>query len=332
MKSEEDLRRRTGEAARRFAEAARAPSGTGPAPGDLYVSEESAAYPVQWLVLGPDPERPGRLEVVATDSSPLAGSADVKVPATVPGGPLTLRSRFRVSVEPRHLAPENRVGSLPESFLLRVRERAAVLASGAYQPTVLEEEADADPEYREWVAEVLKPAQAALAAGGRSRSSEREPKTRPTGDWPRALAAVFLMTSIGLSVWVVELRREVDFLSAPEVVSEPVEVVVGDPPRTSLDISISPGARYVLIEFTLQADQLGFDRYRLGLRDMAGRELLANPAQLHPEKGVLRLLLPLARLPMGEYTLTVQGESRGSLEKLDERRVILKSKFSALGS
>ena len=37
MKSEEELRRRTGEAAKRFAEPAQAPSGTGPAPGDLYV-------------------------------------------------------------------------------------------------------------------------------------------------------------------------------------------------------------------------------------------------------------------------------------------------------
>lgn len=319
--SDDELRSRTAEAARHAMEA-----GEGwpekPKAGDLYVSDASADFPVQWLVLGADPARPGRFLVVAADTAPFTAAGDIAVPADVGFGPLTVRPRFTASVEARELASDHRVGVLPERFALQVRDRAADLASGSLQPTVLEEETDADPEYRDWVAEVLEPACAALAAGGRERPSEIVPPAMRTARWPQALAALFLLTSIGLSVWVVELRRRVELLQAPALVRG-FEVAVGDPTRGTETIKIPSGAMRILVEVVLYPGVPTYELYRIELRDGQGRERLALPPQPPPPRSVYRLELTAARFPDGEYTLAVYGLSREGPEKIDERTLIL---------
>lgn len=297
-----------------------------PAPGDLYVSERSADFPVEWMVVGADPARPGRLLVVAADAAPFAAGGDVAVPAAAPGGPLTLRSRFTVSVEPEDLLSEHRVGSLPELFVAAVRERSAQLAAGTYRPTVLEQETEADPEYRDWQEEVLAPATAALAAGPRQRSPVRPPRPVRMAKWPSTLAALFLLTSIGLSFWVADLRREVDTLSAPVVLSEAFPVPVGDGLRSPTTIIAPKGASHLLIEAVLDAGIKAYERYRLELRDAAGRNLLQKTLWPRPEQGVFRLLLGRAAFPDGEYNLVIQGESPEGPVLLDESRLIVTSR------
>lgn len=294
-----------------------------PEPGDLYVSEQSADFPVEWMVVGADPRRPGRLLVVAADSAPFAANADVAVPAEVPHGPLTLRPRFTVSVEAQDLAPDHRVGTLPERFVSRVRESSAALASGARRATVLEEETDADPEYRDWVEEVLEPACAALGVSGRDRSTQRAPQPARAARWPSTLAALFLLTSIGLSFWVAALRREVGRLSAPLVDPPRLEVVFGDAPRGPETLRAPAGASHVVIEVLLDAEIPAYKAYRMVLETASGRRVVDTGPRTARIAGAYQIVLPLASLPEGEYRLRLEGLSAQGATVIEERRLFL---------
>lgn len=326
---DEELRQRTAEALARLRGSDRGDEpGAGhgeprrdPQAGDLYVSDESADYAVQWLVLGAEPQHPGRLQVVVADSAPFAGSADVVVPRGLAPGALTLRSRFVASIEPRALAPGNRVGQLPEELVSQVRERAASLASGSYRPTVLEQETEADPEFRDWVEEVLEPACAALGTAARGPGRSGAPMGAQR--WPQALAAVFLLTSIGLSVWVVELRKTVEVLSEPAVLSA-VQVVVGEGSRSPEEISAPPGTSLLLIEVVLDDGIEAYDQYRVELWDRSVRLLDSGPQPGQPGT-VYPIVLPRIRFPDGEYRLILYGLAPQGAKLIEERRLLVES-------
>ncbi len=171
------LRRQTGQARLRHARleartAARADDS--PQPGDLYLLVETAESGIEWAVLELDPEG-SRLLVVPADTNPLAGSADVAVPEAASRGPLTLRCAYGTWLAMGRLESRLRAGALDPEHLERALETRRRIASGAPAPARM----DDDPEYREWLSEILEPARAAL-----SRSRAPEPSAaaalRPT--------------------------------------------------------------------------------------------------------------------------------------------------------
>lgn len=147
-------------------------------PGDLFALPETAAWPVEWAVVGQAPEEPERLLAVPADTHPLAGSGDVAVQEDEPGGPLTLRCRFALAVGRRALPPSHRSGLLAPGVAERAMKIWQSIREGRRTGTLAEEDADSSPDYREWIREVVEPAVRAMAA---AREAGREDEPRPAG-------------------------------------------------------------------------------------------------------------------------------------------------------
>jgi len=102
--------------------------------------------------------------VVPADLNPLAGSADVVVPASAQCGPLTLRCAFARTVAESTLASATRSGALPTNFLSQAQRRHRDIAGGKLRPTLLQEEREQESEYQEWLRTTLAPTAAALGS------------------------------------------------------------------------------------------------------------------------------------------------------------------------
>jgi hypothetical protein len=179
-----------------------------PAPGDLFVFAETADFPVEWAVLSHGPGEDGRLLAVPADTHPLAGSADVEVLAGEPAGPLCLRCRFGLWLDAARFDPARYTGTLPPDAVARALDLRAALESGEPQASPLAYEAEADPEYEDWVREVLAPAHAALAQPVALSAPDRPARPLPfvLRRWwtslgnPYALAAsILLLVTLSLT-------------------------------------------------------------------------------------------------------------------------------------
>lgn len=186
--------------------AARGPE---PWPGDLYMLAETAGFPVEWLVV----ERtPGHCRLVAADTNPALGSADVPVPPEVEGGPLSVRCAVSLQVGVETLRRGERTGTVAPEVLEPVRRRLEELAAGSPAPRLDEP----DSGLEDWLDEVLAPARAALLPAGPGKpASPRRFGLR------MAVAAILLLLAAlgGLSAlsWrfhrgELQARREVEHL------------------------------------------------------------------------------------------------------------------------
>jgi len=174
--------------------AARGPE---PWPGDLYALSETAGLPVEWLVV--ERAASGRCRVVAADTHPALGNADVPVPAEIAGGPLSVRCAVSLEVGIETLRRGERTGAVDPEILDPVRRHLEDLAAGSL-------DAAPDPELEDWHAEVLAPARAALLP----------PELKAPGPPPRrlvrraaALAAILLLLAAlgGLSALAWQFHR-----------------------------------------------------------------------------------------------------------------------------
>jgi hypothetical protein len=189
--------------------------GRSPEQGELILFPETADIPVEWAVLGRDPGRPGLVLVVPADTNPKVGTADLEVPVDSPVAPLALRCGFGVWIGEARLDIARRTGGAldPEDVsaarrVWEARERGEPVGS------LLAEETDADPEYRDWIEDVLIPARAALIAAP-AKTPVVPLRRRPAffGN-PFALAAsVLLMVSLGLGGGVLWQDRRIEVLA-----------------------------------------------------------------------------------------------------------------------
>lgn len=151
---------------RRAAEAweqARGPGGVGPdepgpiAAGQVLVLPELREPRLAWAVLRREAEESDRLLLVAADVNPLVGSGDVA--ANGPGiGALTLRCRCAVWVHERDLGATTRLGTVPPEALALADSRWQAIAAGRPIGTFSEQETEEDPEYQDWIEDVVRPA------------------------------------------------------------------------------------------------------------------------------------------------------------------------------
>ena len=171
----------------------------------------------------------------------------------------------------------------------------------------LAEEVDADPEYQDWIRDVIEPA--------RVLASEAKP-ARPRGSsWSvvHQLAAALAVLAIGLSVWVVQLRREVDLLSEP-VFNVPLEdVVVGGTTRGDRTIEVPRDATRILlllgVDFLIEAPEGRFEIVdRQEKTVWRSRSLVPlTPGSEFP------VILPRHMLPDGLYRIRLLPASGDSL-------------------
>lgn len=153
--------------------------GEPPSPGDLFVAAATRDFPVEWLVVERSARPPARLLVLPADTNPLLGSADLPVPAAAGAGPLSLRCRYGVWLDPGALDPALRTGRVAMEVVARAL-RCHELAGGPTDPLFGGPSDEVDPEYEDWVDEVLDPAHAALAAAASTGQKTTSPP-RPGG-------------------------------------------------------------------------------------------------------------------------------------------------------
>ena len=182
----EQIRRATAEAVETYRvrqAATAAAAGRPPAPGDVYLFPGPAALDLSWVVVA-GPEEDGLLFAVPADGHPLAGLSDVVVDSSA-AGPLVLRCGHGLWVHPDALRPEWRVGTLEERHVRRAGRKLAQVAAGTLEGTAAQWEAEANPDYEGWLAEVDR-AVDALAGALRLREEELTPAdfsrtVRPAG-------------------------------------------------------------------------------------------------------------------------------------------------------
>ena len=173
--------------------AARGPE---PWPGDLYALAETADLPVEWLVV--ERSASGQCRVVAADTNPALGSADVPVPADLEGGPLSVRCAVSLEVGVETLRRGERTGTVAPEILDPVRRHLEELAAGSL-------DAAPDPELEDWHAEVLAPARAALLP---PIQKEPAPPRRSGLRWAMAAILLLLTALGGLSVLTWRLQHQ----------------------------------------------------------------------------------------------------------------------------
>src|SRR5579863_8781679 len=170
---------------------AKAAGGAAPdaAPGDLFVVRELAEFEVEWAVVARDPRDPALLLVVPADAHPATGSADVRVPARSSDGPLNLRCAYAVRLPGSFFAADLRSGRLAAPDVSRAERRVDELERGVLRGEPLGQETDRDPDYQDWIADVVAPAAEALTAAARSGAPVRPRAAAPAGAFDRGHGA-----------------------------------------------------------------------------------------------------------------------------------------------
>jgi hypothetical protein len=175
----EHLARATREAAHRWETARTASATTTIEPGQVVILPELEEPRLAWAVLTEKREDDRQL-LAAADVNTLAGSGDVSVVG--PGiGSLTIRCRSALWVDGRRLSAVAPFGSLSAEDLARAEGRWQAIGADRPVGTFSEQETDDDPEYQDWVTDVVEPAVARLAA----RAGAAEPTPAPVLPYPK---------------------------------------------------------------------------------------------------------------------------------------------------
>ena len=180
-----------------------------PASGDIYVLEPTRDFNLEWMLVAHDPADTDRFLAVPADGNFLTGSADVELPDDSAAGSLRLRCRFATWIGSTVLDPALRVGVVGRGEVERARRKWFEVGDGEVAGPRLAREVDDDPEYRDWVEDVLIPARRTLLAAEAATGAGAKHRIAP----PRApqhypfyrIAAVIALTVggglLGLLLW-----------------------------------------------------------------------------------------------------------------------------------
>lgn len=289
--------------------------GTPPRPGDVLLVPQTAELGVLWVVTQHDPEA-GTCQAVAADPDLLAGGADVVVPPSPAGAGLTVRCAFQVELAAADFAQAELTGCLEPWVLDRVRRKREAITAGETVGTVLEQEAEIGPDYRD-VEEVLGKARAALARPTATNvlafSRPEVPRVEvPRPESPRPSRARRLVPALGLAAsillavslgfWVGSAWKKPTHLNVPFAVLRSLDVR-GE--TTVLSVASDTSLLHLILAVD---DPRPFPEYRLEIRPEDA------PTPLWTSDG-LRLMgisevsvqLPRELLPAGEYDLLLLG-------------------------
>lgn len=341
--------------------AARGPE---PWPGDLYVLEESAGFPVEWLVV----ERtPGRCRLVAVDTHPILGSSDVPIPAEIEGGPLSVRCAVSLEVGLEILKRGERTGTVDPEMLEPVRRRLEEVAAGSLDARSGTGE-EPDPDLEDWFDEALAPARAALLPPVLEAPGPRRRFVR------LAAGAAFLLLLVALAgVSVLALRsqqrerqalREVARLAEerqaleaeyqrqlaalreaqvraqpqpppapPPPAPEPLRPLVnlayasfypGETRGTEQEIAIPGGSTHLFLLFYV-GSQESCREYRLEVARLGAPAMSLTVQELRPlPSQEVSVAIPRTQLPDGSYRLRLSGLCGGERRELGAYEARLK--------
>jgi len=168
-----------------------------PAPGDVYVLDPTRDFHLEWVLVANDPADPDCFLAVPADGNFLAGSGDLELGDDSAVGAVRLRCRFATWIDATLLKPDLRVGVLGSAEVSRARQKWHEVGDGVLTDPVLAREVDDDPEYKDWVEDVLIPARRTL----REAQAAVIARPKPPQPYPllRIAASIVLMLGGGLA-------------------------------------------------------------------------------------------------------------------------------------
>jgi hypothetical protein len=140
---------------RRNAELVAARSGP-PQPGDVFRPPLPLDEPVFFAFVQPHGDDDGCVYAVPTDDRPFVGVADVPTSPEAVHGPLVLRCGHGIWAQTAQFPPELRIAVLDDPIVRQAQTTLAQVVQGQLKPTPSQEETEADPEYHDWMDEVVK--------------------------------------------------------------------------------------------------------------------------------------------------------------------------------
>jgi hypothetical protein len=152
----EQIRKATAEAVARYTakrQALAAEAAGPPRPGDVYLFPGPSSIDLHWVVLGTHPDKDLRFAVPA-DGHPLVGLTDVAVAASERCGALVLRCGHGLWIHSEEFRPDLRVGVLEERHVRRALDKLGQITAGNLQGPASQWEAEANPDYDNWLDEV----------------------------------------------------------------------------------------------------------------------------------------------------------------------------------
>jgi hypothetical protein len=162
----EEVRKATAEAVAKYRakrEALAAKAARPPRPGDVYLLPGSSIIDLRWVVLTAPPDK-DLLFAVPADGHPLVGLTDVEVSAESAGGPLVLRCGHGLWVHREEFRSESRVDTLDPQHVHQALDKLGQVAGGSLRGPASQKEAEANPDYDDWLAEVEKAVDAVASA------------------------------------------------------------------------------------------------------------------------------------------------------------------------
>lgn len=143
-------------------------------PGDVFSLSATAELSVLWAWIDTTSDgSDARAVLVAVDLHPWLGSADVAAPSGASCGALSIRCAIQVEVCTEGLHEVSRAGSLPMQTLQSARLKRTQVADGTLRGSRKARDTDEDPEYRDWMDEGPRRAQARLRQTGVAPQHDR---------------------------------------------------------------------------------------------------------------------------------------------------------------
>ena len=120
-----------------------------PQAGDIFrIENKNTLGLLQWVLLYSQSEQ---WFIVPADDNPMTGSTDIAISEKALSGPLTLRCGQGIWISETNLDLSLRVGILENWHLYRAIDKV----KGKIQSTAWQRETEADPEYEEWMEQVI---------------------------------------------------------------------------------------------------------------------------------------------------------------------------------
>ncbi|MCI0458188.1 MAG: hypothetical protein L0Z62_14585 [Gemmataceae bacterium] len=132
-------------------------------PGDVYLFPGPSAIDLRWVVLGAHPDK-DLLFAVPADGHPLVGLTDVEVSAEDLGGPLALRCGHGLWIHRDEFRAGSRLGALGGQHVSRAMDKLGQMAGGKLHGPASQWEAEANPDYEDWLNELERAVNAVAAA------------------------------------------------------------------------------------------------------------------------------------------------------------------------
>ena len=135
-----------------------------------------------------------------------------------------------------------------------------------------------------------------------------------------ALAASFAAATVALSLWVVDLRREVTGFSEPQINPIVRDLFIADAPRdvTGTGFNEIPAGDGLVTLILNSSEPRSFPGYQLAVEDSAGTEIWRREGLERSPFDTFTVAVPGRFLPAGDYRLRLYGREGDSWTPIEE--------------